>query len=171
MKEFIDPLKVAIKVVSIPLIILFFCGVAFSCLGNGRVELGTYYHLETNWESLPDGPKETEFCNATVFRLCNKGEFIMVECMLLRSKNRITISVGDGLNTYRGTWHETDMAVSFRLTSMSIPSANGDTFPGPERRSTITKSGDAIAFDGMSFDKTPPNFSQESIEMVIPCGE
>ncbi len=153
--------------------ILIVCCFAISAISKefGKVRpmevVGLWWHINGDWESPPPeaGLKE-RFASATVLLFCPDGKFKMVDCEVIEKSGIVTISRGDGLNFYAGTWKRsyTEVAVKYRLAVATIwPTGHGHLREKwKKEKADLTIEG--IEFQGNRYSKfcsiNPQDFEQ-----------
>jgi len=94
----------------------------------------------------------------------------MVGCLFLRVPHgKVSISCGDGLAFYEGTWTQkgTIVKIYYRKTSADILSI-GETLPGPLKSTTILLKDRLFKFEGNTYQRAT-TLSKESVEKFLCC--
>jgi hypothetical protein len=101
---------------------------------------------ELKWQKpLPDMDLET--AEATLLAFHNDGSFVMVRCLLNRTRKGLNISIGDGLSMFEGTWtmqRGSEIEVMYSLAERIPRVVNRPTEKGraSSERAVLSSSGD-----------------------------
>lgn len=88
---------------------------------------GYWVCLEGPWERSPSGLGYEELSTrGRVMKFTNDGKFIQMRCLFRRIRRSWSISPGDGLEIYQGSWLESSdgLRVDYQLTESTLAEEN-----------------------------------------------
>jgi hypothetical protein len=168
----------ALKQSSFLLLIFVSLSITYACHGarrEGSLELGQVWaHMESEWH---DAPPEAEVLEATAWAELATfrpgGEFIWINCMLIKQGRITRVSQGDPVVVYRGRWKTTasGIKVEYRLVFRTVQIA-GKGLPGSLEVARVTQMGKALIFHDRQFIPLK-GFEKNSFYSMItsPSGE
>jgi hypothetical protein len=140
-------------------------------IDESRLTSGVWMHLDSEWEKAPP---EAEINESTAYarlaRFLPNGEFSWMACIVRRSRNKTTISVGDGQVIYIGQWRVVDGAIRVQYVKtyeMVRPVDGSDAPISKVYEATINLAGDELAFEGRDYSTATAPDAKEYEEEYI----
>lgn len=118
-----------------------------------------WMHVDGEWERPPAGmgyPKAYGSAPATLIRFTANREFSMLQCWVVGTGARLSISPGDPHRVFLGTWTATGGGadVIYRLVDELVQPAGGGRYPGPETGGAMEIRRGAVWFGGVQYQKS-----------------
>lgn len=132
---------------------------------------GIWWHLDGPWKSAPaDLGYELHYTSGRVLQFCPNGYFCMVSCALNKTKQHLSVALGDGVTTYEGSWDKRGnvIHVRYHLATADVVGKDGERPPGSIKEGDATFDGMSLVFQNEQYGPAEP-FSEATMKDLFRC--
>jgi hypothetical protein len=94
----------------------------------------------------------------------------MVSCALNKTKQYLSVALGDGVTTYEGSWENRGNAIHviYHLATADVVGKDGERPPGSIKEGDIIIKGNELVFRGNRYEPAEP-FSETTMKDLFQC--
>jgi hypothetical protein len=94
----------------------------------------------------------------------------MVSCALNKTKQNLSVALGDGVTTYEGTWEKRGNTIHllYRLATADVVGKDGERPPGSIKEGDATFDGRSLVFQKKRYEPAEP-FSEATMKDLFQC--